>query len=290
VIANGDEVIIGEGADRQLGSLTAAALGAATFQDRAADLGLTEADIADLLGAGVALTSLGPEDPEETDNRTMALFGTILLFISIVSYGQWILIGVIEEKSNRVVEVVLGAVRPARLLAGKIIGIGLLGLLQLVVIAIVAVVTILQVGSFEIPSATASVIVSVVVWFVLGFLFYAAAYAAAGSLVTRQEEAQNAAFPLTMLMMIAYFIATFSVTGDNPVLRIASLLPPFAPMTMPMRMANGDAAVWEMALSFTLMVAAVALLIRLAGRIYSGGILRTGGKVKLREAWRSAEA
>lgn len=130
---------------------------------------------------------------------------------------------------------------------------------------------------------------AVFVWFILGFAFFATAYAAAGSLVSRQEEAQNAAFPLTILLMVGYFVASFSLSGENTVLRVASLLPPFAPMTMPLRMATGEAALWEIGLSMALMVAAIYLLVRLAGKIYSGGLLHTGAKVKLRDAWRGAE-
>jgi ABC-2 type transport system permease protein len=108
--------------------------------------------------------------------------------------------------------------------------------------------------------------------------------------VSRQEDAQNAAFPLTLVLMAAYFIASFSFTGDNVVLRVASLVPLTAPMTMPIRMATGDAAGWEVMLSLVLMVTSTWLLIRLAGRIYAGGLLRVGSRVKLREAWRGAEA
>ena len=126
------------------------------------------------------------------------------------------------------------------------------------------------------------------VWYILGFAFYAVAYAAAGSLVSRQEEAQNAAFPLTMMLMAAYFIASFSITGENPVLRVASLLPIFALMTMPLRIAGGDAAAWEIALSLTLMVMATYGLIRFAGRVYSGGLLQGVGRVKWREAFRAS--
>ncbi len=135
-----------------------------------------------------------------------------------------------------------------------------------------------------------SVVVNVVFWFILGYAFYATAYAAAGSLVSRQEEAQNVAFPLTIVLTAAYLIAAVSIGGDNAVLRVTSLLPPFAPMTMPLRIAGGDASVVDISVSILLMVGAVYVLIRVAGRVYSGGLLRTGGKVRLRDAWRSAEA
>ena len=143
--------------------------------------------------------------------------------------------------------------------------------------------------AFEIPDAAGSVLAWALVWYILGFSFYAVAYAAAGSLVSRQEEAQNAAFPLTMMLMAAYFIASFSITGENPVLRVASLLPMFAPMTMPLRIAGADAAAWEITVSLLLMLATTYGLIRFAGRVYAGGLLQGASRVKWREAFRASD-
>ena len=292
---DGGEIIEGNDTSSELVALLVAVSGSLDIADRATELGLSQDDLASLLGGGASVV---PVDPEEGDSastsnegdRVLAFFGVIFLFISIVTYGQWILIGVIEEKSSRVVEVVLGAVRPHRLLAGKVLGIGALGLAQLILVGAFAFVLVQQSSSFDIPDAAVVTSISLVVWFLLGFAFYATAYAATGSLVSRQEEAQNAAFPLTMVLMAAYFIASFSFTGDNPVLRVASFIPPTAPMTMPLRMAAGDAAGWEAALSLTLMVLTTYLLVRLAGRIYAGGLLRSGPRIKLKDAWRSSEA
>jgi ABC-2 type transport system permease protein len=292
---DGNEIVEGPDASDELIALLVAVSGSLEIADRAGELGLSQEELTTLLGGSASVVPVDPEDgasgsASNDEDRVLAFFGVIFLFISIVTYGQWILIGVIEEKSSRVVEVVLGAVRPHRLLAGKVLGIGALGLAQLILVGAVAFVLIQQASSFDIPDAAGITAVSLVVWFLLGFAFYATAYAATGSLVSRQEEAQNAAFPLTMVLMAAYFIASFSFTGDNPVLRVASLLPPTAPMTMPLRMAAGDAAGWEVALSLTLMVLTTYLLVRLAGRIYAGGLLRSGPRIKLKDAWRSSEA
>ncbi len=288
IALDGGEVLVEDGTDPQLTTLLSATVSAGAIAQRAADLGVSQDELAALLAAPVTVRNIEPADKAEEDNRNAALLGTIVLFVSIVTYGQWILIGVIEEKTNRVVEVVLGTVRPHVLMAGKVLGIGALGLGQLLLIMGVVIAGIAY-SDVEFPTAAATIFATLVVWFVLGFVFYATAYAAAGSMVSRQEEAQNAAFPLTMVLMAAYFVAAFSFTGDNPLLRIASLLPPFAPMTMPLRMSTGDAAGWEVALSLTLMVITTYLLVLLAGRIYSGGLLKTGKKVKLREAWTAAD-
>ncbi|MCP3976804.1 MAG: ABC transporter permease [bacterium] len=292
VAIGGEGVVTSDGTSRTLATLASAALTAIDLTDRAERLGLSPAQVAELLAIDQApITSIdgSEEDDDSGGMESLALFTTILLFVSIVTYGQWILVGVIEEKSNRVVEVVVGTVPPRLLLTGKVLGIGLLGLIQLIVIGIVAFVALRATGVADLPETTGPAVIATAFWFLLGFAFYATAYAAAGSLVSRQEEAQNAAFPLTMIMMSAYFIATFSISGDNPIIKIASLLPPFAPMTMPLRIALGRAEAWEVAVSSTLMILGVWLLIRVAARIYRGGILRAGGKIRLNEAWRSSE-
>ena len=291
VVVAGEGVLTTGGTARALATLASGALTAVELTERAASLGLTPQLVSELLSLGSNnIASIdGAADNDTTGAETLALFTTILLFVSIVTYGQWILIGVIEEKSNRVVEVVVGTVPPRLLLSGKVLGIGVLGLIQLIAIGIVAFIALAATDVANLPDTTGAAVVATAFWFFLGFAFYATAYAAAGSLVSRQEEAQNAAFPLTLVLMSAYFLATFSISGDNPIIRAASLLPPFAPMTMPMRIALGRASASEIAISAVLMIVGVYVLMRVAARIYRGGILRAGGKIRINEAWRSAE-
>jgi ABC-2 type transport system permease protein len=92
-----------------------------------------------------------------------------------------------------------------------------------------------------------------------------------------------------MMLMAAYFIASFSIAGENPVLRVASLLPMFAPMTMPLRIAGADAAGWEITVSLAMMLLTTYGLIRFAGRVYAGGLLQGAGRVKWKEAFRASE-
>jgi ABC-2 type transport system permease protein len=279
-------IVIDGGTDSELTSLVVASLAALNLEKTAAAEGAATSDLTALLTGGYTIETVTATGTSTTADRSFAFFATIILFMSIITYGSWILIGVIEEKTNRVVEVVLGTVRPHQLLAGKVLGIGVLGVAQIVVIGIVAIVTLSLQSAFAIPDAAGTVLAWAFVWYLLGFAFYAVAYAAAGSLVSRQEEAQNAAFPLTLLLMAAYFVASFSITGENPVLRVSSLLPMFAPMTMPLRIAGGDATGVEITLSIALMVATTYVLIRLAGRIYARGLLQSGRRLRWREAWR----
>lgn len=283
-------ILVDSGTGTRLQAAVVTALATMKIAERADELGIDVAEIADLFTGGYQIESVAPRDEAASEsNRIFAFFVTVVLFMSIVTYGSWILIGVIEEKTNRVVEVVLGTLRPHQLLAGKVLGIGVLGIAQIVAIGTIAMLLLPLQDAFEVPAAAGSVLFWAFAWYVLGFAFYAVAYAAAGSLVSRQEEAQNAAFPLTMMLMAAYFIASFSVTGENPVLMIASLLPMFAPMTMPLRIAGGGVATWELALSLSLMAVSVYGLVRFAGRVYAGGLLQGAGRVKWKEAFRASE-
>ncbi len=285
------QILIDDDTSDQMQAAVITAVATIEIAERADELGIEVTEIADLFTGGYEIESVAPEENSDNDrNRIFAFFATVLLFMSIVTYGSWILIGVIEEKTNRVVEVVLGTVRPHQLLAGKVLGIGVLGIAQVLAIGIIAMALLPLQDAFEVPSAATSVLAWAFVWYILGFSFYAVAYAAAGSLVSRQEEAQNAAFPLTMMLMAAYFIASFSITGENPILRVASLLPMFAPMTRPLRIAGADALGWEIAVSLALMVLTTYALIRFAGRVYAGGLLQGAGRVKWREAFRASDA
>jgi ABC-2 type transport system permease protein len=283
-------IIVADGTDEQLTTLVATVLASLSIAQQADELGIDASALTDLFSAGFEVESVSGEDDSTNGDRAFAFFATIVLFMSIITYGSWILIGVIEEKTNRVVEVVLGTVRPHQLLTGKVLGIGILGVAQIVLIGVVAIVVLSLQDALEIPDAAGKVLLWAFIWYLFGFGFYAVAYAAAGSLVSRQEEAQNAAFPLTLMLMAAYFVASFSIAGENPVLRIASLLPMFAPMTMPLRIAGGDALVWEIALSLGLMAVTTYGLVRLAGRVYAGGLLQSGTRLKWREAFRASES
>ncbi len=290
VVDAAGKIIVGDDTDEQLTTLVAAVLASLEIAEQADELGIDASAITNLFSGGFEVESVAGQEENTDGDRAFAFFATIVLFMSIITYGSWILIGVIEEKTNRVVEVVLGTVRPHQLLTGKVLGIGILGVAQVVLIGVVAIVVLSLQDALEIPDAAGRVLLWAFVWYVLGFAFYAVAYAAAGSLVSRQEEAQNAAFPLTLMLMAAYFVASFSITGDNPVLRIASLLPMFAPMTMPIRIAGGDALAWEIALSLALMVIVTYGLVRFAGRVYAGGLLQSGSRLKWREAFRASES
>jgi ABC-2 type transport system permease protein len=230
-----------------------------------------------------------PPDPDRASKAAVAFVAVLLLYGQLFGYGVWVATGVIEEKNSRVVEVLLSAIRARQLMAGKIAGIGVLGLLQLILIAIFAITLASVTGAIDLPSDSFSAAALTVGWFVLGFAFYAAMFAVAGALVSRMEELQNAIVPINLLIFASFLISIGALQDpDSTIARVASLLPISSALAMPVRMVLGSATAWEIVASLALVVGSTALLIPLAGRVYAGAVLRTGAKVKLRDAWRAA--
>lgn len=214
-----------------------------------------------------------------------ALTGPVLI-IFLYGYGLFIAGSVVEEKSSRVVEVVLAAVTPSELLAGKVIGIGLLGLVQLCVLVLLGAVTALLTG-LGLSAAAAAALLLAVPWFVLGFLLYGSLFAVAGSVVSRQEDLQATQLPLLLLLLAVLGIATAQIPDPGSALaRLLSLLPPFAPLVMPLRVGFGQASAAELVLAVSLTAASAYGLLRLAGRLHRNSLLRFGPRLRLREAWR----
>jgi ABC-2 type transport system permease protein len=236
------------------------------------------------------LTALEAAPPDRDQNAAIAFVGVLLLYGQLFGYGIWVASGVIEEKASRVVEMLLSAIRARQLLLGKIVGIGVLGLAQLVFIASFAIGLALLTGALKDVGATALGAVGLVIgWFILGFAFYATLFAAAGSLVTRMEELQNVIVPINLTILVSFFISIGALQDPNGRLQvIASLLPTSSALAMPVRIVLGAAPGWQIALSLTLLIGSTILLVPLAARLYSGAVLRTRGRVKIREAWRSA--
>jgi len=223
-----------------------------------------------------------PVTPGNQASKAIVVAGTIILYLALATYGGWVTSGVLEEKSSRVAEVILAAVRPRELLAGKVIGIGLLALGQFAAVALTATIAAAASGR-HLPASTPGAIGLIVLWFVLGYAFYCCAFAAAGAASSRQAEAPAVAGPLSLLILLGY-VASLGVQShpDGLLARITSFIPPLAPMTMPARMLLGHAPPWELAASAALMLVATYGLVRLAGRAYSGNILRFGGRVTVR--------
>jgi ABC-2 type transport system permease protein len=240
--------------------------------------------------APLPVEALEPVNAKHREAASVAFVGVLVLYGQLFAYGYWVASGVVEEKSSRVVEVLLATVRPSHLLRGKIFGIGLLGLAQLLLIGVVGFVTAKAVGTLDFPSEAIATLGLVLAWFVLGFFFYASLFAVAGSIVSRQEDLQTTMTPLTIVIVASFFIGISATSSpDSTLAVVASLLPFSSPLVMPTRIALGDAAPWEIVASIVVSVAATAALIPIATTIYSRALLRSG-RVRIRQVLRSREA
>jgi ABC-2 type transport system permease protein len=221
----------------------------------------------------------------------LGIIAGILIYLSLLISGQMVAQGVVEEKSSRVVELLLATIRPWQLMAGKVVGIGIVGFVQVAVIAGVGIGTALAVGSLTIAtSAAAGTVIWLVVWYLLGFIAYALAFAAVAALVSRQEDVSGVVMPVLMLVILGYVLGV-SIIPSNPgsgLIRVMSMLPPFAPTLMPMRVAIGGVPAWQLVVAVAGMVVVIPLLVLLSGRIYRNAVVRSGARIKLREAWRAA--
>ncbi|HEY7344203.1 MAG TPA: ABC transporter permease [Gaiella sp.] len=234
--------------------------------------------------------TLHPPDDEPGDAAVLvAAAGSLLLFTSLAFYGQWVVNGVVEEKNSRVVEVILSAVRPRDLLAGKVIGIGSLGFGQLVLVAGLAA-GLLVAGVFDAPAALGADMALVIPWFVLGFALYAVAYAVAGALASSQQNADTAAQPVTYALVAVYFAGyvVLAENADGPLASLLTVFPLTAPLVLPARSALAAVPLWQHALAVILVLGAIYALVRFAGRVYAHGLLHGGPGLGVRAAWRIA--
>lgn len=228
--------------------------------------------------------------PKGLADRITGLSVAILIYIIILTYGIRITIGVGEEKATRVVEVLLTTLRPTQLLAGKVMGMGLLALAQIAAMVSTYLALGHAVGSSQVRGASADVVLAAGLWLVLGYGFYCTAYAAAGALITRQSDAYNAAIPLQLPLILAYAL-TYSVVyaaNVNALYHVLAFVPFTAPVAMPVLVAVGDAPGWQVAISAVISLASTVVMARVAGTVYERAILRTGARLKVRQVLRSA--
>jgi ABC-2 type transport system permease protein len=273
--------------------------------DRLARLGIEPGEQANLF-APVAY-QLEAADPNQAgafgENFLLGFGLSILIFMTIILYGSWIAMSVVEEKSSRVVEVVLNAATPFQLLGGKVLGVGGLALLQYLAIIAAALVALLAQGPITsmllggtstgvgLPAGLSpGLLVLLGVYGVLGFALYSVLFAAAGSLANRQEDVNQVIMPMTLLATAGYLIAIWSNIGlldpHSGVITVLALFPFFSPFMMLSRFANGDAGVLDVAASIALLSITILGALWLASRIYSAGVLLYGQRPSVGRIWR----
>ena len=235
--------------------------------------------------AGPRLTTIRAAGSHSTQGLGAAIGMVFILFTQIVGQGASIAQGVVEEKSTRIVEVLLSTLTPIRLMVGKVAGIGTAALTQVAAMAaaVVAVRYIAPGHSMTLPPTPA--LISGIGWFLLTFALFAFVFAAAGSLVSRPEELQSVLTPVMLIAMAPMAVAaTASSTLDSGWVRILCYIPPFSGVLMPLLTSTGQAPLQQQLLAVAITALATAACAWLGARVYRNSILRIGAKVSWRQA------
>jgi ABC-2 type transport system permease protein len=240
---------------------------------------------------------VGPGEPTTpAEYAAAAIVGQLLvifLLLAIVLYGQWVATSAAEEKSSRVMEIVISAATPFQLLGGKVLGVGGLGLVQLLAAAVPAFIAFALQGviaevvlgappsALELPQAlTPGVLGAFLVFFVLGYLLYSTLYAAAGSMVSRMEDVNNVVAPMSLVGTLAYLVGVYATIGLIPAdagwVIVLSYIPFTSPYVMLSRVIAGDAGTADVALAAGILVVSIGICLWAAARVYSAGVLMYG--------------
>ncbi|MET4927087.1 ABC transporter permease, partial [Streptomyces sp. PSRA5] len=292
-VIGGDPADLTVTVERETNEDLLAVVNAAVAEERTARelerAGVDPVEFAERVGSSAAETrTLEPSGHSAAEQFALILSSTGLLYFFFIIYGIMLAQGVVEEKTSRVVELLLSSIRPWQLLAGKLIGVAVVGVTQLVLLGGAAVVLAEGTGAISLPTAVAGTLVTMGVWFLLGFFLFAAMLAAAAARVSRQEDLQSVVQPVMVLITTPFVlgISLLSKNAHDPVIEWLSLVPPLSPILMPARMLLGIAPAWQVAVSLVLAVAALVGLTRIAGRMYANSVLRSGSRVPLAESLR----
>lgn len=262
------------------------------FGSRAEALELTGTDLETLFtDVEIDEVFLDGNPGEQGIRIAAAAVSTIATFMMLQIWGAFLMMGVIEEKSSRVVEVLLSHVTPRTLLTGKILGLGILAVGQLLILVAGIGLGLVMVQDIDIPDGVWSSVPLLLVTFVLGYAFYAALFAALGSTVSRQEDAQSVQLPAIIPLLVGYAIALSSISNPETLLiTITSFIPFTSPIVLPFRVAMTSPPWWQVGLSLAILAVSVPIMLRIAGAIYRTSLLKVGTRVPLVQAFRNRSA
>ncbi|MCG7408605.1 ABC transporter permease [Paenibacillus sp. ACRRX] len=244
------------------------------------------------------------KDPEKEDankgvSAMVVMVLIVLFFMTNQMTGNMIASEVTQEKSSRIMEILITSVSPLAQMFGKIIGMFLLGLIQIVVFLVVVLANLmlphniepLKDMNFDISMIDPAVVGLGLLLYVLGYFLYATLYAAVGSIVSRTEDLGQAIMPIALLSMVAFYIPIFSISAPNTMLvKVASYIPFFTPTTMLLRIGVGEYAWWELAVSIAILLVSVLLFGYLAAKIYRTGVLMYGKRPSWKEIRKAMKA
>ncbi len=219
----------------------------------------------------------------------------LMIYITLTIYGQVIMGAVVEEKETRIAEILFSSARPFELMLGKLVGVGLAGLTQmgiwllsiLVILGFVAVQADLSQVAKGLPHITPLMIGYFLIYFLLGYFLYASFFALIASMVTTVQEGGQFSLPITMTMLASFYCSFAVIRDPNSGLSFwVSIMPFFAPITMPVRILAETPPIWQIGLSVLLNLLAIAGMVWLASRVYRIGMLMYGKRATIPEVWK----
>lgn len=294
----GDTVVVYRGdnsSNQTFKILLAQALSRTVYERRAAKLHVDQAQIRDIL-APVTLSAQQPTGGSGTGAYLIAYILAFILYMVITLYGVAVMRSVVQEKTSRVMEFLIAAVKPSALMGGKIVGVGGAALIQIVVwLGIGALVLayreqvlglfgITGAGSAELPPLGGVELTVILLFFILGYFFYSAMYAAVGAMVSSEQDTQQVQMPVTMLLVIGVIcLNQVSNAPRGSTTAIMTMIPLWSPILMPMRFVLGGATIGEVAISIGILLVSTVLVTRAAAKIYRVGVLLYGKRPSVRE-------
>jgi ABC-2 type transport system permease protein len=240
----------------------------------------------------VDLKTTGASGQESKGEASFYLvFGLgLLIYMSVLLYGQFVLGAVIEEKETRIAEILFSSMRSFPLMMGKLIGVSLVALTQLGIWAAAFLIFSLWAAggsSITLPHIPPMVFVYFAVYFLMGYFIYSTVYAVVGSMVTTTQEGGQLALPVVLMLVAGFYLSFNIIRSPNSSLAFwASMFPFFAPITMLVRIVTETPPLWQILLSLGIGVATIVGLVWLASRIYRVGMLMYGKKATIPEVWR----
>lgn len=277
--------------DPAIVELVTTAAQAAVLDAQVIDLGGDPSRVQGALAqATPQVTILGEPESFDAGSFFAGLAVVMVLFVVLIQSSSVIMMGVVEEKASRVVEILLATVRPSVLLGGKVLGVGMYALVQAAQMVVPLLFAAWYLGFLDMVTVgMAPLLVNFGVWFVLGFALFTILFGGLAALVSRQEDIGSVTTPMIFLMMVPLYLGIYLVPSspDGTATQILTQIPFFAPFMVPMRAAFGGITMGETLLAAALCLIAIPLLTWFAGRVYAGAVLNTGGRMKIADALKS---
>ncbi|MCX7909796.1 MAG: ABC transporter permease [Ignavibacteria bacterium] len=285
------------------------------LQEKGLDATLIKHIETDLKVETKKVTKEGTKKDYTTFYSFFGYFAGLLLFMLIFLYGGFVMRGVVEEKANRIIEVLLSSAKPFDIMLGKVIGLGSVGLTQILIwIVLLSVISIFSTqivslflapqptprnispeltaqstfpANIEIPPIPFDFVIFFIIYFLLGYFLIASIYAAIGAAVDQEQDAQTLMTPINIIFLIPIFLITLIVANpDGLASTLLSLFPLFTPILMIARMSSTTVPFWQLALSVILLLLTILLCVKISAKVYRVGVLIYGKRPTFKEIFR----